>query len=105
MRRGTKHSRRPRDGEYMAWVKTLPCAAREFGPCQGLIEADHAGDRAAFRRAPDDTCIPLCGEHHRQRTEYRGPWGRMSRDERRAWRHRAIERTREQWERWQGACF
>lgn len=37
----------------------------DFGRCGGAVEAHHAGERARDRKAPDDTCIPLCYEHHR----------------------------------------
>lgn len=94
----------------MAWVKTQRCLLarqHEAGPCSrgAWSEADHAGERAGWRRADDDTCIPLCARHHRDRTERRGffagrPWAWM-----RAWCDAAIERTRSAWESWKTAPF
>lgn len=83
MRRGAKRSAyatRERDSAFMLWVKTLPCWARGLSQCGGVIEADHAGARGLGRKADDDTCIPLCMLHHRQRTDFTGPfkaWGRL----------------------------
>lgn len=80
----TKYSRRERDFDRMLWTKAQGCAARDWGygrvaswrgpqvgPCSGPIEAHHAGTRAAFRKADDDTVIPLCSGHHRSRTDLR----------------------------------
>lgn len=68
----------------MGWVKTLPCLLAsglppfsdlwrggEPGHCGGAIEAHHAGQHAGFRKAPDDTCIPLCDHHHDALTDRR----------------------------------
>lgn len=60
----------------MEWVKWQQCVlAKEpdAGPCGGgpWSEADHAGVRAGWRRAPDETSIPLCTDHHRDRTTRR----------------------------------
>ncbi len=94
----------------MAWVKSQRCVlarAGDAGPCSGgaWSEADHAGERAGWRRADDATCIPLCSRHHRDRTERRGwfagrPWEWM-----RAWCDEQIARTRAAWESWKSAPF
>jgi len=69
----TKYKSRPRDTAYMLWVKTQPCCAYAgpwpaplIWPCDGPVEADHAGGGAGMgRKADDSTCIPLCQRHHR----------------------------------------
>lgn len=108
----TAHADRERDLAFMGWVKTQRCMlAREpfAGECSGggwsWSEADHAGERAGWRRADDATCIPLCHRHHRDRTERRDwfagrPWPWM-----RAWCDAAIATTRERWAAWQVAPF
>jgi hypothetical protein len=44
------------------------------GKCSGPIEADHAGRRGLSRKADDRTCIAICRLHHRQRTDFSGPF-------------------------------
>jgi hypothetical protein len=97
----TKHSERPRDFDRMAFVKTCPCLLRDVdgaGDCDGwvigVVDADHAGARAGFHRADDDTVIPLCARHHRDRTASRGYFAMLTRPERRTWCKAAIEATR-----------
>jgi hypothetical protein len=46
---------------YLAWIRTLPCAACGRWP----VEAHHAGKRGYGEKASDYTAIPLCAEHHR----------------------------------------
>lgn len=79
----------------MGFVKTLPCCARDLGPCEGVVEADHAGgSRAKSHKAADDTCIPLCSYHHRARDWFSGPfkdwWGEQMRE----WLDANIANTR-----------
>lgn len=108
MKRGRKLSRyakRPRDTEFMLWVKTLlcsveeerPCADLEPEPCAGPVEADHAGARGLGQKCSDRECIPLCSAHHRQRTDHSGTFKHVSREDERAWRSRAIARTQAMW--------
>ena len=72
----TKYRRRPRDLEYMQWVRTQPCCAvgmvSHKSPCDGPIEADHAGRRGMRQKADDRTCIPLCRKHHHERGSFSG---------------------------------
>lgn len=120
-RRPTRYRRRARDFEFMGWVKRQPCIVRvlpprDFAytlasrllfardialvrttPCDGPIEADHAGERGLGRKAADSTCIPLCRGHHRERTDHAGTFRPLTRDELRAWRARAIEHTQAAW--------
>ena len=99
-KRKTKHARRERHWAYMDFVRTLPCCLA--GPdCSGPIEADHAGERAGFRRAGDTSCIPLCRAHHRARTEYREPFLSMGKAGRREWCDARIAETRAAWDAWE----
>ena len=98
MKRKTKHARRERDFDYMTWVKQQRCLLEHEGDCSGVIEADHAGERAGFRRADDRTCISLCSHHHRQRHAAQGIFYSMTKEERREWRREAIRLTQERWE-------
>lgn len=75
---------RERDTAFMLWVKTLPCMAEKLSPCGGVIEADHTGGRGIGRKADDRTCIPLCTRHHRERTDWTGPFKTWSQEEMRA---------------------
>lgn len=67
------YMKRLRDHRRMRWIKEQSCAVsldlavlELAGPCEGVIEADHAGGGSGMgRKAPDDTCIPACVRHHR----------------------------------------
>ena len=77
---------RKKDPEYMRFVRTQPCAMRVHDPCEGPIEAHHAGrDRGLGQKAADDTCVPLCQKHHMDWHGASGPFKTMRRDERRQW--------------------
>ena len=89
-KRKTKYARRERDVPYMMWVKSLPCLLRGFSPCSGVVEADHAGDRAFGQKADDRTCIPLCTRHHRERHDSMGLFRGRTKEWKREWRHAAI---------------
>lgn len=108
----TRYRLRERDMNYMGWVRRQPCIVRELPPsgfltvpelnphttpCYGRVEADHAGDRAFGQKADDATCIPMCRGHHRERTDHAGTFSPLTRDELRAWRIAAIERTQAAW--------
>jgi hypothetical protein len=79
--KSTSYARRERDFGFMGWIKTQRCDVADrteepgWSPCEGVTEADHAGDigvRGLGMKAADDTCVPLCTKHHRERTEYKG---------------------------------
>jgi len=72
--RRSRYSQRERETDYMLWVKTLPCCCSHLGACEGVVEADHAGARGLGMKASDWTCIPICTLHHRQRTDFSGPF-------------------------------
>lgn len=104
-RRATpRRSGRVYDVEFRAWCRHQPCAVRDEAPdpnrlttCGGRVEADHQGARAAGRKADDETCVPLCRAHHRQRTDHSGAFRELDQEQLRAWRGRAIERTQAAW--------
>jgi hypothetical protein len=92
----SKYATRERAHDYMLWVKTLPCAARGLkgaGRCSAVVEADHAGWRALGRKCSDDETIPLCSEHHLQRTEHSGVFRGWSRERMREWLDVQIQAT------------
>lgn len=94
-RRATpRRSDRQRDRAYLLRVKGLPCLLDGTGCCWGSIEADHAGPRPYGRKADDSTAIPLCTQHHRERTDYSGFFAGFTAVEMRVWCDRAIEETR-----------
>lgn len=93
--RKTKYRRRARDPAYMAWVRIQPCCARVFSHltlCRGPIEADHAGRRGVGQKADDRTCIPLCRQHHRERTDFSGAFKEWSGTRMRLWLNVMIAR-------------
>jgi hypothetical protein len=109
--RKSKYRRRERDVERMRWTKRQPCIVRSMPPvhavelggfwdsdhvvtmCSGPVEADHMGERGLGQKADDNTCVPMCRGHHRERTDHSGTFRPLTRDELRAWRARAIEIT------------
>lgn len=120
----TSYSRRDRNFDYMSWVRERPCMVLELNPiafirrtlplveaarlieivsvnvttiCAGEIQADHQGSRGLSHKADDFTCVALCDRHHRERTDHSGIFRPLNRDEARAWRAVAIERTQAAW--------
>lgn len=109
------YRRRERDVEFMQWARRQPCIVRLLEPgtfiaadrnadrkitvCTGHVEADHAGDRGLGQKADDATCVPLCRNHHRERTDHMGAFRSLNRDELRAWRAAAIVHTQAEWNR------
>ena len=65
-RRASTPTRRgpPRDEDYKAWIRTLPCCACGV---EGRSEAAHAGsDGGMSQKASDYSCVPLCPDCHTQ---------------------------------------
>ena len=94
----SKYARRPRDLDYLAWVRTRPCAVRDLlvlnamlgipfstNVCTAPVEAHHAGRRGLGQKADDNTAIPLCRRHHRELHDARGAFAGWTKAERRAW--------------------
>jgi hypothetical protein len=97
-----RRSERERDLPYLADVHRVGCYARVSVTghrCDGPLEADHGGHRAAGRKANDDTCIALCRKAHRQRTDFAGPFRHLDQDAMRRWLDSGIQWTRAQVER------
>lgn len=94
-KRKSSYALRTRDMDYMGWVKRLPCLLAYYSPCEGAVEADHAGPRALGRKAHDSTCIPLCTKHHRERTDYHGLFWGWDGHRMREWCDRAIAATQD----------
>ena len=54
----------PRDEDYKAWVRTLPCPACGV---ERRSEAAHTGsDGGMSLKASDHSCVPLCSDCHTQ---------------------------------------
>lgn len=105
------YRRRPRDFAFMGFVKAQTCmvitlppflfigdaaraAKHKTTPCNGIIEADHQGERGIGQKADDSTCVPMCRLHHHERhNPAAGTFREFNRTEARAWRARAIEIT------------
>ena len=97
-KRKSKYARRKRDFIYMGWVKLQPCCVAEelnsFQFCRGVIEADHMGQRAYGRKAPDQTCAPLCQLHHIHRHERLGYFHSLSKMDMRDWCDKMVSKYR-----------
>jgi hypothetical protein len=103
--RKTKYKSRERAFGYMTWVRSQPCvlwsmrgsiavaAGVTATPCGGPTEADHAGDRGIGRKSKDGETIPICKQHHFQRTNVSGYFAGFTPHEMWAWRHDAIALT------------
>ena len=93
---GHRRSSRVHDTDYMLRVKGLSCVARELGldtgfPCGGVVEADHAGRRGLGQKCSDLETIPLCTEHHRQRTDFSGAFKTWNQARMRLWLAACID--------------
>lgn len=99
-RKTQRRSERRRSRSYLYAVRGLPfCMVGWDGdkgptPCGGIIEADHAGVRPVGRKADDDTAIPMCTSHHRERTDYAGTFDGYTAAEMRQFCDDAIFYTR-----------
>lgn len=100
----SRYADRDRDTDRMLWVKTRPCSVvahprawmRET-MCGGPIEADHAGRRGLGQKAGDDTCIPLCSQHHRERTDHHGAFFLGTKAQLREWLDFVVLATQTAW--------
>lgn len=103
-RKQRRRSSRVYDPEFIQWVKyTQPCSVTVEWPdvdlpptpCDGPIEADHAGPRGYGQKSSDTECIALCKQHHEERTNRTGLSGSfktLNRITAREWRARQIAR-------------
>ncbi len=99
-RKRSKYAKRERQVDYMLWVKTLPCVARDIDPafpCAGVVEADHAGRRGLGRKCSDVETIAICTEHHRQRGDFAGAFKSWNKDRMRGWLEACVLLTQAWW--------
>lgn len=96
-----RRSERERDPAYLAWIRTLTCAAAHLPGhrCDGRIEADHVGVRPLGRKSDDVDTIALCSLAHRQRTDHCGPFRDFTREDMRAFVAGALAITADAWRR------
>lgn len=85
------------DPEYAAAVRRMSCVlAPDKDRCFGAVEAHHAGQRHGMgTKADDDTCVPLCRQHHADWHRAVGYFKDWRRDQRREWARWAIAKTQE----------
>lgn len=81
------------DPFFVQYVRSLPCAAWALGPCYGRVEAHHAGQRGLGQKAHDNTCVPLCTQHHRNWHDHSGPFRTWTKTDRREWIAQTISFT------------
>lgn len=108
-RGNTAYRRRERDFDFMGFVKKQPCIVRSHPPtaaaigghhatpCFGRVEADHMGARGIGQKAADDTTVPMCQQHHLERTTHCGTFKHLTQQELRIWRADAIAFTQHAW--------
>lgn len=102
--RRSGYRERPRETERMLWIKTLPCCAPGPHECHRIIEAHHAGPKPGMgRKAPDDTCIPLCRQAHSQIDAFSGPFRDFDRARMRSWQDEQVANYQALWEQQQAA--
>lgn len=89
-----RRSSRVVDEDFKAIVRTLPCRLRILLRCEGPVEADHQGPHGLGMKADDTTCVPMCRKHHRERTDYTGPFKDWDASMMRAFCDANIEYTR-----------
>lgn len=103
-----RRSGRVHDSAYLAKVRaTGYCSVAVYGvpsnrisgsyytACIGPVEADHMGERPVGRKASDDTAVPMCRAHHRDRTDHSGLWSTYSARDMRDYCDAMIDFTRE----------
>lgn len=84
-RGNTRYRRRERNLDYLRFVRRQPCVASSLSTCSGHVNADHAGRRGLSQKCDDTESIPLCELHHRQRTDFSGPFRTWNQEQMRAW--------------------
>jgi hypothetical protein len=123
-KRGTAHSRRPREFGRMMYYSTLRCdvatameeafrttigcrARSTIGPCHGRVEVMHLRDTASQHRAKDHLTAPGCVRHHHDidgDLGGRAPWYvALGREGQRALREQLIARADLKWSTLTGA--
>ena len=90
-----KYACRERAIDYMLAVKELPCILSKLCECEGVVEADHAGDHGYGQKSKDAEVIPMCTKHHRDRTDLTGVFRYHNSMAMREWRHAAVRTIQE----------
>jgi hypothetical protein len=83
--------------EYVAWIRHRQCCAPGAPRgCVGIVQAHHAGKNPGMRlKAHDETCIPLCAQHHCDIDSMSGPFRAMTGPELRDWQDQQIRQHRQ----------
>lgn len=107
----TKYRTRPRAFDYMGWVKQQPCIVRTLAEieaaetgrggdliialsnCGGVVEADHTVNGGMSHKGPDALCVPICTQHHRERTDFSGAFKFFTKATMRAFTSTAVQLT------------
>jgi len=61
--KGSAYSRRERDRDYMAWIKTHPCLICKK---RRNVEAAHVNNEGLSRKCSDRRTLPICIMDHRE---------------------------------------
>ncbi len=86
-----RRSGRVRNEEFLEVVRTMRChVCQRVGPS----DPDHMGSRPLGRKADDDTCVPMCRQHHQERTDVTGYFKGFACVTMREWCQTAISETR-----------
>ena len=103
----SKYSERERDVPRMLWTKARPCQAflgpwpaALIWPCEGVIEADHAGGGSGMGRKCDDSLlVSLCVRHHRAPGLEHLVYGHVQHGTVRQWKREQADRNRAQYDK------
>lgn len=72
-RRESEFARCYHSRERVAFVKSLPCAAKSW-ECRGAIHNAHTATGGIAWKAAASTIAPLCATHHERFDQYRVPF-------------------------------
>jgi hypothetical protein len=86
-RRATKRrSSRIHDPAFMARVREMPCRAPHAPQgCGGRMTFDHGDHRGLGQKCSDRRGLPLCWDHHQDRTGKTGPFAGWTKPQMRVW--------------------
>lgn len=100
MARKPRRARPGSDPKYLAWVRTLDCAACPFSCRDDRIHAHHTTfGRGIAQKTADRNAIPLCDRHHRARHSLTGWFKDWDRERIRHWEADAVAHYRALYER------
>jgi hypothetical protein len=109
------------EAAFLVWLHTQPCCAKGFRYCalppyinthwchagiyggQPPIEAAHLRDMTGLGRKESDlTCIPLCGEAHRDFDQAKGIFKDTTKAGRKRWHRERQAEVQARWQAHQG---